>query len=68
MTQIVFNSQEEFENAVMDVLDKRLQIKLDTYDEYGDRFLEAILSDTKETTTTTFCVIDYDSVTLGVAY
>lgn len=56
MTQIVFNSQEEFENAVMEVLEKRLRIKIDAQydperaeiflvDQYSEKYASVITSD-----------------------
>lgn len=62
---ITFNSQEEFENAVMAVLDRRLRIKLNTYDDCGGRFLEVVIND--HITNKYFTTIDYDNTTIGVA-
>ncbi len=45
MAKITFNSQEEFENAVMEVLNKRLRVNLNTFEEFGDQMLEITLSD-----------------------
>lgn len=59
MTQIVFNSQEEFENAVMEVLEKRLRIRIDNpcaqydseraeiflVDQYSEKHASVITSD-----------------------
>lgn len=66
MSQITFNSQEEFENAVMEVLSKRLRINLNTFDEFGDHMLELVLNDSiseKE-----FIGFEYDSVCIEKPY
>ena len=46
MTQIVFNSQKEFEDAVMTVLNKRLDV--DIKSTFGGTFTQVTLFDDKE--------------------
>lgn len=66
MTQITFNSQEEFENAVMDVLANRLSVRLNTFEEFGDTMLELTLSDKVDKDAQV--MFEWDTVTIQSAY
>lgn len=66
MTQITFNSQEEFENAVMDVLANRLSVRLNTFEEFGDVMLELTLSD--KVGKDAQVMLEWDTVTIQSAY
>ena len=66
MTQITFNSQEEFENAVMDVLANRLSVRLNTFEEFGDVMLELTLSD--KVGKDEQVRLEWDTVTIQSAY
>lgn len=46
MAKITFNSQEEFEDAVMAVLDRRLDIDIKSY--FGGTVVQVTLFDDKE--------------------
>ena len=69
MSQITFNSQEEFENAVMDVLANRLSVRLNTFEDFGDTMLELTLSDKVDRVGKDAQVIfEWDAVNIQSAY
>lgn len=63
MSQITFNSQEEFEDAVMDVIKKRLVIWLDNSTYCDDRRITVSLVDDRDSAALP-CEFTHDSTFL----